>query len=181
MTIARISLIALPVMAGVAGVAVPLLILPEAVAAQAPTPRGSLCARGEEVIFSCGVGRKMVSVCGGRATAPHAQYRYGAPGNIELAFPGPADQSRLVYEREAYSGGGALQIRFTRGGYDYAVYSRTIRTGFGRRGNNPRFSDGVMVMRGGRLVSNLACTTPVRGDAQPEDFMEEGTGMQWPD
>lgn len=150
-------------------------------AAQSPTPRGSLCARGEEVIFSCGVGRKMVSVCGGRATAPHAQYRYGAPGNIELAFPGPADQSRLVYEREAYSGGGALQISFTRGGYDYAVYSRTIRTGFGRRGNNPRFSDGVMVMRGGRLVSNLACTTPVRGDAQPEDFMEEGTGMQWPD
>ena len=35
MTIARISLIALPVMAGVAGVAVPLLILPDAVAAQA--------------------------------------------------------------------------------------------------------------------------------------------------
>jgi len=151
-----------------------------AAAAQAPTPRGSLCARGEEVIFSCGVGRKMVSVCGGRATAPHAQYRYGAPGSIELAFPGPG-QSGLSYAREMYSGGGALQIRFSTGGYDYAVYSRTIRTGFGRRGNNPQFSDGVMVMRGGRLVSNRACTTRVRGDAQPEDFMPEGTVMQWPD
>lgn len=169
-----------PVLA-IGALAVPPTSPSRAQTARAPDATGSLCARGEEVIFSCGVGRKMVSVCGGRATAPHAQYRYGAPGNIELAFPGPADQSRLVYEREAYSGGGALQIRFTRGGYDYAVYSRTIRTGFGRRGNNPRFSDGVMVMRGGRLVSNLACTTPVRGDAQPEDFMEEGTGMQWPD
>jgi hypothetical protein len=167
----------------------PALLLPgaplqpaaRAEAAQTPTPRGSLCARGEEIIFSCGIGRKMVSVCGGRATAPHAQYRYGAPGNIELAFPGPG-QSGLSYAREMYSGGGALQIRFATDGYDYAVYSRTVRTGFGRNGrNNPRFSDGVMVMRGGRLVSNRACTTSVRGDAQPEDFMPEGTVMQWPD
>jgi hypothetical protein len=146
-------------------------------AAQARTPRGSLCAVGEQVIFSCGIGRKMVSVCGGTATAPHAQYRYGAPGNIELAFPGPG-QSGLSYAREMYSGGGALQIRFSTDGYDYAVYSRTVRTGFRGR-NNPQFSDGVMVRRGDRLISNRACTTQVRADAQPEDFMPEGTMMEW--
>jgi hypothetical protein len=157
----------------------PLRPADQAVAAQSPTPRGSLCAVGEQVIFSCGIGRKMVSVCGGRATAPHAQYRYGAPGNIELAFPGPG-QSGLTYAREMYSGGGALQIRFSTGGYDYAVYSRTVRTGFGRSGrNNPQFSDGVMVRRNGRLISNRACTTQVGGDAQPEDFMPEGTMMDW--
>ena len=77
----------------------PLRPADQAVAAQSPTPRGSLCAVGEQVIFSCGMGRKMVSVCGGRATAPHAQYRYGAAGNIELAFPGPG-QSGLSYARE---------------------------------------------------------------------------------
>ena len=157
----------------------PLRPADQAVAAQSPTPRGSLCAVGEQVIFSCGVGRKMVSVCGGRATAPHAQYRFGTPGNIELAFPGPG-QSGLSYAREMYSGGGALQIRFATGGYDYAVYSRTVRTGFGRSGrNNPQFSDGVMVRRGDRLISNRACTTQVGGDAQPEDFMPEGTMMDW--
>jgi hypothetical protein len=164
-----------------AALAVPLLVAPEhdALAAQSPTPRGSLCAVGEQVIFSCGMGRKMVSVCGGRATAPHAQYRFGTPGNIELAFPGPG-QSGLSYAREMYSGGGALQIRFATGGYDYAVYSRTVRTGFGRSGrNNPRFSDGVMVRRGDRLISNRACTTRVGGDAQPEDFMPEGKMMDW--
>ena len=159
----------------------PLRPADQAAAAQSPTPRGSLCAVGEQVIFSCGMGRKMVSVCGGRATAPHAQYRYGAPGNIELAFPGPG-QSGLSYAREMYSGGGALQIRFSNGGYDYAVYSRTVRTGFGRDGhNNPRFSDGVMVRRNGRLISNRACTTQVAGDAQPEDFMTEGTILEFPD
>ena len=144
------------------------------------SPHGSLCARGEEVIFSCGVGRKMVSVCGGRATAPHAQYRFGVPGDIELAYPGPG-QRGLSYAREMYSGGGALQIRFSNGGYEYAVYSRTVRTGFGRDGrNNPRFSDGVMVRRGGRLIANRACTTETRGDARPDDFMPEGAMMAWP-
>jgi hypothetical protein len=157
----------------------PLRPADRAEAAQAPAPRGSLCAVGEQVIFSCGMGRKMVSVCGGRATAPHAQYRFGAPGNIELAYPGPG-QSGLSYAREMYSGGGALQIRFSTGGYDYAVYSRTVRTGFGRNGhNNPRFSDGVMVRQSGRLVSNRSCTTETGGDAQPEDFMPEGTMMEW--
>lgn len=172
----------LPAKAAVlAALAAPLLVAPGrgAEAAPAPTPRGSLCAVGEAVIFHCGIGRKMVSVCGGRATAPHAQYRFGTPGDIELAFPGPGEQSRLVYEREAYSGGGALRIMFTRGGYDYAVYSRTVRTGFNGR-NNPQFSDGVMVSRGGRLVSDRACTSPVRADAQPEDFMAEGTQREWP-
>ena len=164
-----------------AAVGAALVFAPDGEAAAAPTrtPRGSLCARGEQVVFSCGIGRKTVSVCGDRRGGPHAQYRFGAPGDIELAFPGPG-QSGLAYAREMYSGGGALQIRFSTGGHDYAVYSRTVRTGFGRDGhNNPRFSDGVMVRRGGRLLANRACTTETRGDAQPEDFMPEGTILPW--
>ena len=163
--------------------AAPLFVAPNPGAAATPAydAPGSLCARGEVVIFSCGVGRKMVSVCGGRTPAPHAQYRFGAPGDIELAFPGPG-QSGLTYAREMYSGGGATQIRFSNGGYDYAVYSRTVRTGFGRDGrNNPRFSDGVMVQRGGRLIANRACTTALRGDAPPWDFMPEGEMLEFPD
>ena len=174
-----LRLLLIPPVLGIAILALPGATFGPAEAAQARTPRGSLCAVGEQVIFSCGVGRKMVSVCGGRATAPHAQYRFGTPGDIELAFPGPG-QSGLSYGREMYSGGGALQIRFSAGGYDYAVYSRTVRTGFGRDGrNNPRFSDGVMVRRGGRLISNRACTTEIQADAQPEDFMPEGPMMAW--
>ena len=161
-------------------VAAPLFVAPGPGTAAPPAydAPGSLCARGEEVIFHCGVGRKMVSVCGGRRPAPHAQYRFGTPGDIELAFPGPG-QSGLSYAREMYSGGGALQIRFSNGGYDYAVYSRTVRTGFSGR-NNPRFSDGILIRRGGRLVANLSCTTELRSDAQPDEFMPEGGLLAWP-
>ena len=167
-------------LAATALAAAPLFVAPERGAAAPPAPDvpGSLCARGEEVIFHCAVGRKMVSVCGGRRPAPHAQYRFGTPGDIELAFPGPG-QTGLSYAREMYSGGGALQINFSNGGYDYAVYSQTVRTGFRGR-NNPRFSDGNLIRRGGRLVANRACTEPVRGDARPEDFMPAGRLLDWP-
>ena len=179
MRIKKRALFIAPILAAVAA---PMLIAPAAgghAAAQGQAAHGSLCASDEVVIFHCGIGRKMVSVCGGRTPEPHAQYRFGRPGNIELAYPGPG-QSGLTYAREIYSGGGALQIRFSNGGTDYAVYSRTVRTGFGADGrNNPHFSDGVMVRRGGRLVSNRACTTPVGGDGQPEDFMPEGTILEW--
>jgi hypothetical protein len=152
---------------------------PAARAAQAPDAPGSLCATSEVVIFHCGIGRKMVSVCGGRRPTPHAQYRFGSPGDIELAVPG-AGQSGLTWAREMYSGGGALQLRFSNGGYDYAVYSRTVRSGFSGR-NNPRFTDGVMVRQGGRLVANRLCTTPTSGDALPEEFMSAGGMLEFPD
>lgn len=169
-----------PLLAASALAAAPLFMAPDQSSAAPPAydAPGSLCARGEVVIFHCGIGRKMVSVCGGRTPTPHAQYRFGAPGDIELAFPGPG-QSGLSYAREMYSGGGALQIGFSNGGYDYAVYSRTVRTGFRGR-NNPRFSDGVMIRRGGRLIADRACTTATSGDAGPEDFMPEGGMMDWP-
>jgi hypothetical protein len=169
------------VVPALAAVAAPMLIAPggDAGAAQARPARGSLCAADEVVIYQCGIGRQLVAVCGSRTPTPHAQYRFGTPGNVALAYPGPG-QAGLSYAREIYSGGGALQIRFSNGGYDYAVYSRMVRTGFNGP-NNPRFSDGVMVRRGGRLVSNRACTTEVGGDGQPEDYMPEGTPLELPD
>jgi hypothetical protein len=176
----RLILLALPVLGAAAVTSILLAPGGQAEAAQAAgNVRGSLCAQGETVIFHCGVGRKMVSVCGSRVAGTPAQYRFGTPGDIELAYPGPG-QRPLTYAREMYSGGGALQIRFSSGGYDYAVYSRTVRTGFRGR-NNPRFSDGVMIRQGGRLVSNRSCTTAVRGDGQPEAVMAEGAILEWAD
>ena len=174
MTFDRRALFAVPALAAFSA---PMLIAPEAeaVAAQARPARGGLCAPNEVVIFECGVGRKIVSVCGSRTPAPRAQYRFGRPGNVELSYPNRSEGG-LSWARAMYSGGGELQIRFRNGGLDYAVYSRTVRTGFGADGrNNPQFSDGVMVMRGNRLISDRACTTQVRRDGQPENFMPEGT------
>jgi hypothetical protein len=168
----------------VAAGAATMLIAPgsEAGAVQGRAARGSLCAADEVAIYQCGIGRQLVAVCGSRTGTPHAQYRFGTPGHVALAFPGPGTSGGLTYAREIYSGGGALQIRFANEGHDYAVYSRTVRTGFGSDGrNNPQFSDGIMVRRGGRLISNRSCTTEVGGNAQPEDYMPEGTIMEFPD
>lgn len=172
----RRTLLILPALA-VAGLSLPGGPAGTAEAAQGRPARASLCTAGEVVIFQCGIGRKLVAVCGSRTPGGGAQYRYGSPGRVELASP----PGRLSYAREAYSGGGALQLRFSSGGYDYAVYSRTIRTGFGRGGNNPAFSDGLFVRQGGRLVSNRACTTAVTGNARPEAHMPEGSILDWPE
>ena len=139
MTFDRRALFALPALALLSA---PMLVAPEAEAeaAQARSARGGLCAPGEVVIFECGIGRKMVSVCGSRTPSPYARYRFGRPGNVELAYPGPRQSGGLSYARAIYSGGGELQISFRNGGLDYAVYSRTVRTGFGADGlNHPRF------------------------------------------
>jgi hypothetical protein len=177
MTFDRRALFVVPALAALSA---PMLIAPqaEAGAAQARPARGGLCAPGEVIIFQCGIGRKMVSVCGSRTPSPHAQYRFGRPGAVELSYPSRSEGG-LSWARAMYSGGGELQIRFRSGGLDYAVYSRTIRTGFGADGrNNPQFSDGVMVRRGSRVISNRACTTEIRADGQPEDFMPEGTMLE---
>jgi hypothetical protein len=180
MKLGKSALLLVPALA--AGTA--MLIAPggEAGAVRGQAARASLCGAGEVVIYQCGIGRQLAAVCGSRAPTPHAQYRFGTPGHIALAVPGPGQSGGLSWAREMYSGGGALQIRFSNEGYDYAIYSRTVRTGFGRDGrNNPRFSDGVMVRRGGRLISNRSCTTQTSGDAQAEDYMPEGSIMEFPD
>ncbi|OYY90474.1 MAG: hypothetical protein B7Y45_07610 [Sphingomonas sp. 28-66-16] len=140
-------------------------------ASPAPASAGSgtgLCTADEVPLFSCAIGARTVSVCGGgAANNAHAQYRYGTPAKVELSSPrqGP---NALVFARAAYSGGGELQFSFANGAYRYVVYSRTIRTGFGAGGNKPVFEDGLFVTRGGKLVSDKRCTgrSTAKGDAE---------------
>ena len=124
-----------------------------------------LCASHETVLFQCAVGPQTVAVCGGhdgRGNA-YAQYRHGTVRRQDLVFPARPGASGLGYAARGYSGGGAAQIRFSRAGYSYAVYSQVIRTGFGRDGlHNPAFDSGYFIMRGGRLVARRHCN--VRDD-----------------
>lgn len=127
------------------------------------SPAGTgLCAADEPVLFSCQVRTgKTVSVCGaaGAGGQRFAQYRYGRTGIApELTFPATPAEGELAFATVPYSGGGEGQLMFTRGGVQYVVYSRTIRTRFDGEGNDPVNEDGVAVMRGEQLVSRLACT-----------------------
>lgn len=124
--------------------------------ADVTAPRASLCQTDETEFFACSTGRGRTLALCGQAPA-RVQYRYGAPGRIELAFPedpalGPqrllfADYQRYQTDRS--------QVRFSNGGVEYLVFDGYER---GRR------SAGVSVQPPGAAVERtLACRGSVRG------------------
>lgn len=138
----------------------PLLVSPLLLSAAAPAPRAPsapLCKSGETVIFQCGAGRRTIALCGSAAGARTVEYRFGTPAKLELVQSSQA--GGMVQADVGYSGGGASQVRFNRGGYSYIVYSRMIRTGF-KDTNNPAFDAGVVVRKPGARDVKILCTAP---------------------
>lgn len=134
---------------------------------------GSLCVVTEQVIFQCRIGSRMASVCANKSTKA-AQYRFGKPGAVELAYPASSSGS-ITWARVGYSGGGELQLSFSNNQHKYILYSRVVRTGFGPGTNDPSFEAGVAVARGNKLVSDRRCSDtddPFRSD--PESVLSEG-------
>jgi hypothetical protein len=94
----------------------------------------------------------------------------------------------MTWSRHAYSGGGETQIAFARNGFDYVVYSRVVRTGFGPEGrHDPQDQAGVFVKKGGRTISDRRCTeapgpaasAPWVDEDAAEEFLEEGRFRSW--
>jgi hypothetical protein len=129
----------------------------------APPPKASLCTPEETVIFQCDLKAKRLSLCASKdfsANGGTLQYRYGVPAKIELLYPEspqPA-RDRFFFSSTGYSGGGEAHIRFTNAGYDYLLFDRTVRTGFGSGPNNPEFTSGVVTRRNGTIVSRRLCS-----------------------
>ncbi|MDP1632898.1 MAG: hypothetical protein Q8L66_15885 [Caulobacter sp.] len=129
----------------------------------------SLCAAGESVVFSCGAGDRVISLCATGGSPVAMQYRFGRKGAIELAYPKPAAAPKGVFfvSSTPYGGGGERRIRFTNGDYSYYLFSRTIAGEWDAEGNRPHtFEDGVIVFRGGKLISDKRCTTEVDSSGQ---------------
>lgn len=126
---------------------------------------GTLCSASETSFFSCEIGTKRVSVCG---NGTGAVYRYGTPGKIELSA------TELSYSREGFSGGGESQITATNADHSYTVFDRVVRTGFGPGGNEPAFSSGLLVRRGGRLLSSRTCSAVTPIDTEAEKLLPAG-------
>ena len=150
-------------------------------------PPGGLCRTDELVIFQCAAARKRVALCAGRTRSGERsiQYRFGTPDLIELVFPPDPEEgpTRMHWARHGYSGGGEMQVRFATGGFDYVVYSRVVRTGFGPDGHfDPRFESGVAVVRDNRLVSDITCREPPDPwvhEQGIESFLPEGEFFPW--
>lgn len=113
----------------------------------------SHCAAQEKTVFSCSVGAKTVSVCASKEVSPTAgsiQYRFGPEGHPEISLPDPAAPPASAAKGGTlmYSGGGGAFLRFSKGEYNYVVY-----TGSGKGWKK----DGVAVDKVGKLVANFRC------------------------
>ena len=89
---------------------------------------GTLCEKGERVIFSCPVKRpaKIVSLCASKdltAETGYLQYRFGLPGKVELQYPQDrtGTQSKFQYTHYFRAQVDLTEISFTNNGYEYQI------------------------------------------------------------
>ncbi|MDJ0275699.1 hypothetical protein QLH51_02605 [Sphingomonas sp. 2R-10] len=112
-------------------------------------PDAALCTPAETPLFTCTLGAHRASLCakGGKAT-----YRYGRPGQIELA------SRRLTMATRSLSGGGETQITAASNGHSHTMFDRTTRTAFGADGrNDPKSETGLIVRHGDKRLSSRIC------------------------
>lgn len=95
----------------------------------APTTHGH-CAADEQLLFSAPLADKpgkIVSICGskdlGEGTG-YLQYRFGAPGAVELEFPASRDGSRGAFTYSRHTGPQVtyLAVAFENEGHKYEIY-----------------------------------------------------------
>jgi hypothetical protein len=112
-----------------------------------------LCKERETAIFNCELQKSTSSMCESNDTGV-LFYRNGVVNQIDLEFSdNGARKGKIFYFSNApYAGGGEAHIRFSRSGYTYYLYDKTVRTGEG-----PTFSAGVVVYKRTQKISNLIC------------------------
>lgn len=119
---------------------------------------GSMCAKADQVVFSCPLRStgKIVSVCAA-GDVSHGQgrfyYAYGGPATPELVYPSKDDGTADVFANSHLVYGGAsggTAYSFVNRGYRYIVYS-VSGTGFD--------DGGVLVQRTGarRAAKDMKC------------------------
>jgi len=88
------------------------------------------CMPDEQVIFSCGMktSSKVLSICASRVLSKdkgYIQYRFGAPGNVELEFPSSREgsQGKFAYFHYFRAQVDRTEVGFKNGKYEYSVFS----------------------------------------------------------
>lgn len=94
----------------------------------------SLCDVDEQVLFSCPVGKKLVSICaspdldGAKGTM---QYRFGLNENRELVYPEvmahPGKHFKFQRTYSRVESAEILELGFQRGNVGYAVFAEWIK------------------------------------------------------
>lgn len=109
------------------------------------------CAASEEVILTCTIGSKTMSLC--KTGADEIHYRFGKHGRApELVYPedsGRATDS-FFWDSDSYAKGVSQYVTFRNGDYVYVVYN--VQKAFSAVAGDT--GTGVFVMRNGLLSAN---------------------------
>ncbi len=88
------------------------------------------CLSDENIIFNCSmkVSSKTVSLCASKQLIKekgYIQYRFGAPGKIELEYPSDRNgtQRKFAYTHYFRARVDRTELGFRNGNYDYSVFS----------------------------------------------------------
>jgi hypothetical protein len=113
------------------------------------------CPVSEEVLLTCTIGGKTMSLC--KSAADKIHYRFGERGRApDLVYPADSRKpaEAFFWDSESYAKGSAQYVTFSNGYYIYIVY--TVRKAFSTVEGDT--GTGVFVMRDGLLTANLRCT-----------------------
>lgn len=131
----------------------------------------TLCSRGERVVFSCHVKRKLVSLCRKGGEPKRMAYRFGSIDKVKLTY---ADSSRNSFYQHTVPmyGGGMTYVGFFIGDYEYRIYSSVTRTDAGEGEETiPVFEDGIIILRGGKEIKKLVCDDGGEGFRESIDWL----------
>nr|WP_158447176.1 hypothetical protein [Paraburkholderia sp. BL8N3] len=112
-----------------------------------------MCKERETTIFNCELHKSISSMCEAKETGV-VYYRNGATNKINLEVSdSDAGKGKVFYfSNTPYAGGGEAHLRFSKSGFTYYLYDKTIMAEDG-----PTFSAGIVVYKGKRKISNLVC------------------------
>jgi hypothetical protein len=115
----------------------------------------TLCSANDEVVFSCDIKQKKLSVCKHK-NRKQVIYRYGTPYKVELEIRSKPFFSSEQFVRANYEN----HLRFHNKGYDYIVYSNEFLE-YDRHPNDGTAHyvehHGVYVAKENRLLVKLTC------------------------
>lgn len=136
----------------------------------------SMCDKNEAIVFSCHIGKKVVSLCHVSNQAHNLTYRYGVPGAAELVYPDSIKgKSGDFYASEnPLYGGASTTVAFKQGHYEYRIYSKVGREE--GEGNSPEdripvFEDGLIISKGGKLLKQMVCDDGGSGFREDVDWL----------
>lgn len=149
-----------------------LLILTAASSLSAQTT--THCAENEKIVFSCSVGKKVVSLCASQeygAAQGWMQYRFGVPGQIEMTYPSqkvhPTGKFTAFYATPTMDDGTQAMIaevgfRVNDFGYNIATVAKQKSA-----------KTDLTVTKGGKTLATLICVpnTIINSDLSSMDVL----------